>query len=104
MRRLVELNLRKIVRQIILEQKLPANMEMFIHNGKKQILFTREYPINKPATLSFLIKSKNEMAKYIKSLPNGKVVGDLTIEGDYNTLTLALGFETSMADAELQKL
>jgi hypothetical protein len=104
MKTLTETHLRNLIRQVILEQTLPTDMEISIMNGKKSILFTREFPINKPATLSFLIKSKNEMAKYIKSLPNGKVVGDLTIEGDYNTLTLALGFETSMPDAELQKL
>lgn len=105
MRALTESNLRKLVRQIILEQKLPKlpeGMEISF-DDKKHILFNW-YPQKGRDTLSYLIKTKNEMVKFVKSLPNGKVLGDATIDGDYDTLTLALKFETSMADAELEKL
>jgi hypothetical protein len=96
--RLTETELKRLVRKVISEQSLPKDMEFFDYQGKKYLLAN----MGAPCSLSEITKEYEKMKKFIISLPNGKVVGDLELEADHNHIGLSQKFASSMSIKDLE--
>jgi len=98
--RLTETELKRLVRKVISEQSLPKDMEFHTYKGKKMISLGVDGGNIK---LSEITEIHEDMKKFINSLPNGRVVGELDLEPDYSSIYLTQAFETSLSTDELEE-
>lgn len=96
--RLTETKIKRLVRKIITEQSLPDGM-MFSDFGGEKLLLAG---VGTPCSLSEIMEEYEKMKKFINSLPNGKLFGDLKIESDYEYIGLVQKFASSMSIEELE--
>ena len=96
--RLTETEIKRLVRKIITEQSMPEGM-MFSDSGGKKLLLAE---MGAPCSLSEILERYEKMKKFINSLPNGKLFGDVKIEADHNYIGLVQKFASSMSIKDLE--
>jgi len=96
--RLTESEIKRLVRKIITEQSMPEGM-MFSDYGGKKLLIAG---VGAPCSLSEIIETSEKMKKFINSLPNGKLFGDVKVEADYEYIELIQKFASSMSINDLK--
>jgi hypothetical protein len=96
--RLTETEMKRLVRKIITEQSLPEGM-MFSDSGGKKFLLAG---VGTPCSLSEIMEEYEKMKKFINSLPNGKLFGDVKIEADHEYIELVQKFASSMSIKDLE--
>ena len=98
--RLTETELKRLVRKVISEQSLPKDTQFETYKGKKVISSGVDGGNIK---LSEITEIHEDMKKFINSLPNGRVVGELILEPDYSSIFFSQEFETSLSVEELEE-
>ena len=96
--RLTETEIKRLVRKIITERSMPEGM-MFSDSGGKKLLLAE---MGAPCSLSEIIETSEKMKKFINSLPNGKLFGNVKIEADHNYIGLVQKFASSMSIKDLE--
>ena len=96
--RLTETEIKRLVRKIIIEQSMPEGMMFSDSSGKKLLLAG----VGAPCSLSEILERYEEMKKFINSLPNGKLFGDVKIEADHDYIGLVQKFASSMSIKDLE--
>ena len=96
--RLTETEIKRLVRKIITEQSMPEGMTFSDLDGKKLLLAG----VGAPCSLSEIIETSEKMKKFINSLPNGKLFGDVKVEADYEYIGLVQKFASSMSIKDLE--
>jgi hypothetical protein len=98
--RLTETELKRLVRKVISEQSLPKYTQLETYTGEKMISSGVDGGNIK---LSEITEIHEDMKKFINSLPNGRVVGELMLEPDYSSIFFTQKFETSLSVEELKE-
>ena len=96
--RLTETEIKRLVRKIITEQSMPEGMMFSDLDGKKFLLAG----VGAPCSLSEIIETSEKMKKFINSLPNGKLFGDVKVEADHEYIELVQKFASSMSIKDLE--
>jgi hypothetical protein len=98
--RLTETELKRLVRKVISEQSLPKDTQFETYKGKKVISSGVDGGNIK---LSEITEIHEVMKEFINFLPNGRVVGELVLEPDYDSIFFTQEFETSLSVEELEE-